>query len=198
MTTSQQGHDASQHPSVHVLQLQDKAFAPFLSEAVIQARVAELGQLLCNSHAGTCPVFLVMLKGAAMFAADLIRHFSGPAEVSYVRTQSYQGTESTRQVRLLLEPNPEEVFNRDIILIEDIVDTGHTLHCFLPLLQSQQPKSITLVTLLFKPDVLEKKTFRLDHVGFSIPPKFVVGYGLDCNGLGRNLRSIYALQEQDT
>lgn len=179
------------------LQLHDKTFVLYLSETEIQARVAELGRLLNASHVGTCPVFLVMLKGALLFASDLMRHFDGPAEVSFVRTQSYCGTESTRQVQLLLEPSSSEVCNRDVILVEDIVDTGHTLHHYLPILKSQQPNSITVVALLSKPDMLEQPNLALDHVGFSIPPKFVVGYGLDYNGLGRNTRSIYTLKEEE-
>ena len=176
------------------IQLHDLQFIPFLSEEEIQTRVAAIGAQLNQSYSGRQPVFLVMLKGAFMFATDLIRHFDGDAEVSFVRTQSYAGTQSTHEVKLILGPELKEVKDRDIIIVEDIVDSGYTMHNFLPVLEAQQPRSIQLVALLFKPDML-KKDVPIDHVGFSIPPKFVVGYGLDYNGLGRNLPAIYQLQE---
>lgn len=174
------------------IQLHDLQFQPYLSEETIQKRVAELGQLLQQKFADRKPVFMVMLKGAFVFATDLIRHFNEPAEVSFVRTQSYVGTETTANVRVLLGPTPEEVQGRDVIIIEDIVDSGHTMNRFIPILEAQQPRSISLVTLLAKPAMLQKEV-KIDHVGFSIPPKFVVGYGLDYNNLGRNLRAIYQL-----
>lgn len=176
------------------IQLHDLQFEPFLSDATIQNRVAELGATLTASHAQLQPVFMVMLKGAFVFATDLVRYFQGDAEVSFVRTRSYQGTNTTHQVELLLAPTTEEVHGRHIILVEDIVDSGNTMASFLPQLQAQSPASITLVSLLFKPDMLEQKV-NIDHVGFVIPPKFVVGYGLDYNGLGRNLKAIFQLKE---
>jgi hypoxanthine phosphoribosyltransferase len=176
------------------IQLHDLFFTPFLTEAQIQTRVAEIGQELGEVYRDQRPVFLVMLKGAFIFATDLVRCFPGEAEVSFVRTQSYAGTASTQEVKLILGPEPAEVQNRHIVIVEDIVDSGYTMHNFLPLLQAQQPLSVKLVTLLFKPDML-KKEVPIDYVGFTIPPKFVVGYGLDYNGLGRNLREIYQLAE---
>ena len=136
-----------------------------------------------------------MLKGAFIFGADIIRHFDGYCEVSFVRTQSYSGTQTTHEVKLILGPEPTEVTGRDIIIIEDIVDSGYTMHRFIPTLEAQNPKSISLVTLLFKPAMLEKEV-KIDHIGFEIPPKFVVGYGLDYDGLGRGLPDIYQLDEQ--
>ncbi|PSR11444.1 MAG: hypoxanthine phosphoribosyltransferase [Bacteroidetes bacterium] len=176
------------------VQLHDLFFTPFLTEAQIQTRVAEIGQELSEVYRDQRPVFLVMLKGAFVFATDLVRCFAGDAEVSFVRTQSYAGTTSTQEIKLILGPEPAEVHDRHIIIIEDIVDSGYTMHNFLPVLQAQAPRSVKLVTLLFKPDML-KKEVPIDYVGFSIPPKFVVGYGLDYNGLGRNLREIYQLAE---
>lgn len=176
------------------IQIHDLQFQPFLSTQQIQERVAELGAQLSLEYGDKKPVFLVMLKGAVVFATDLVRAFQQPAEVSFVRTQSYVGTQSTHEVKVLLGPTPEEVFNRHIIIVEDIVDSGQTMHRFLPILEAQQPKSISLATLLFKPDML-KKEVKIDYIGFSIPPKFVVGYGLDYDGLGRNLPAIYQLKE---
>lgn len=179
------------------IQLHDLTFTPYLSEAEIQSRVSEMGRILHHDYLGRRPVFLVMLKGAALFAADLVRHFDGDAEISFVRTRSYVGTTSTHEVEIILGPEPAEIHDRDVIVVEDIVDSGLTMRQFLPLLEAQQPRSIRLVTLLFKPDML-REAVAIDDVGFTIPPKFVVGYGLDYNGLGRNLRGIYQLADEDT
>ena len=154
----------------------------------------EIATQLTAEYGGKEPVFLVMLKGAFFFATDLLRYYEGFPEISFVRTRSYSGTSSTRNVEVLLGPTPEEVTGRDIIIVEDIVDSGHTMHRFIPILEEQNPNSICLVTLLFKPEMLEKE-LKIDHVGFTIPPKFVVGYGLDYDGLGRNLESIYQLED---
>lgn len=176
------------------IQLHDLSFVPFLSEQEVQERVAQMGQALHATHGDKKPVFLIMLKGAFVFGADLVRYFDADAEVSFVRTQSYVGTSSTHEVKLVVAPDPTEVADRDIIIVEDIVDSGYTMNRFIPILEAQNPKSICLVSLLFKPDMLEKEV-NIDHIGFTIPPKFVVGYGLDYNGLGRNLPDIYQLKE---
>lgn len=176
------------------IQLHDLRFKPYLSEEEIQKRVQEIAAQLTKDYGGKEPVFLVMLKGAFVFATDLLRYYEGFPEISFVRTRSYSGTSSTRNVEVLLGPTPEEVTGRDIIIVEDIVDSGHTMDRFIPILEAQNPNSICLVTLLFKPEMLEKE-LEIDHVGFVIPPKFVVGYGLDYNGLGRNLDSIYQLED---
>ncbi|MEL6971587.1 MAG: hypoxanthine phosphoribosyltransferase [Bacteroidota bacterium] len=176
------------------IQLHDLSFRPYLSEEEIQARVKAIAQQLTAEYSGKKPVFLVMLKGAFVFATDLLRYYEGFPEISFVRTRSYSGTSSTHEVEVILGPSPEEVADRDIIIVEDIVDSGYTMHRFLPILEEQNPRSICLVTLLFKPDMLEKD-IKMDHIGFSIPPKFVVGYGLDYDGLGRNLPAIYQLED---
>lgn len=174
--------------------MNELTFEPYLSEAVIQQRVNELGQLLYAQLSEAQPVFLVMLKGAFVFAADLIRASGLGGEIDFVRTSSYVGTVSSREIRLLLPPTPALIKNRDVILVEDIVDSGYTMQTFLPLLHDLEPKSVTLVSLLHKPDA-QKVPVQIDHVGFSIPNKFVVGYGLDYNGQGRQLRGIYQLSE---
>lgn len=176
------------------IQVGDLFFEPYLTEAQIRARVAEIGQALQERFVGERPVFLVMLKGATMFAMDLVRAFKGPCEFSFVRAKSYLGTSSSENVQILLAPDQKEVKGRHIIIVEDIVDSGRTMDRFLPLLAAEEPASITLVSLLLKPDMLEKEV-HIDHVGFRIPPKFVVGYGLDYNGYGRNLGGIYQLAE---
>ncbi len=176
------------------VELHELSFELFLSEPQIQARVRAIGQQLAADLAGQQPVFLVMLKGAFIFAADLIRASGLSGEVDFVRTSSYVGTVSSREIKLLLAPTPALIKGRDVVLIEDIVDSGYTMQTFLPQLAALFPASIRLVTLLHKPDA-QKVAVPIDYVGFSIPNKFVVGYGLDYNGLGRELPAIYQLRE---
>ena len=177
------------------IELYGRPFAPYLTEEMIRVRVTQLGQELRHRFSTGSPTFVVMLKGAFIFAADLIRasHLNG--EVCMVRTSSYHGTETEGKVRLHLAPEPELITDRDVILIEDIVDSGLTMQAFLPELERHNPRSITLVTLLHKPEAA-RVDIRPDLVGFVIPPKFVVGYGLDYDGLGRQLPAIYQLAEE--
>jgi hypoxanthine phosphoribosyltransferase len=174
------------------IQLHDLSFAPYLTEATLQSRVREMGQSLRETLAGEQPVFLIMLKGAFVFAADLVRAYDAPCEVSFVRAESYRGTSSTKELKILLGPQLEELYNRHIIIVEDIVDSGLTMARFIPMVEQVGPASIRLVSLLHKPEA-EEEPVRIDLVGFEIPPKFVVGYGLDYDGLGRNLPAIYQL-----
>lgn len=186
--------DFAKSSSSEVIQLHQLRFHTYLSAAEIQARVAEIGQALHDQLAGQRPVFLVMLKGAFIFAADLIRAAKLNAEVDFVRTSSYEGTVSTREIKLLLPPDAALVSNRHVVLVEDIVDSGYTMQSFLPKLEALSPASVTLVSLLHKPEAT-KIPVKIDHVGFVIPDKFVVGYGLDYDGLGRQLPAIYQLVE---
>ncbi|MEM9258020.1 MAG: phosphoribosyltransferase family protein [Bacteroidota bacterium] len=176
------------------IRLHELEFRPFLSKEDIDERVGQLGKELSHRLQGGNPSFLVMLRGAFIFAADLIRASRLNGEIDFVRASSYRGTETAGQVDLHLAPDPELVRDRDVILIEDIVDSGHTMEAFLPELQKLGPKSITLVTLLHKPEA-QQVAVPIDLIGFVIPPKFVVGYGLDYDGLGRQLPAIYQLVE---
>ncbi len=176
----------------NTVQLNDLSFEEYLSAITIQRRVTALGQELAKEMVEKNPVFLIMLKGAFVFAADLIRASGLNGEVDFVRTSSYVGTVSSREIKLLLPPSPELIKNRDVILIEDIVDSGYTMQTFLPQLETLRPNSVRLVTLMHKPSA-QKVAVPIDHIGFSIPNKFVVGYGLDYNGLGRQLPAIYQL-----
>lgn len=176
------------------VQLHELTFRPFLEQAEIQDRVRQLGQELQLRLAGGDPTFLVMLRGAFIFAADLIRASRLNGEVGFVRTSSYHGTETEGKIRLHLAPDPKLVNGKDVVLIEDIVDSGFTMQAFLPVLKELEPNSITLVTLLHKPEA-QRVPVDIDLVGFVIPPKFVVGYGLDYDGLGRQLPAIYQLVE---
>ena len=176
------------------IQLHELRFRPYLNASEIQERVTQLGQELRKRLGDGHPSYLVMLKGAFVFAADLVRATGLNGEVCFVRTSSYHGTESGGTVRMHLAPEPELVKDRDVVLIEDIVDSGLTMQAFLPELEKLGPKSITLVTLLHKPEA-QQVPVKVDLVGFTIPPKFVVGYGLDYDGLGRQLPAIYQLDE---
>ncbi|TXF89020.1 hypoxanthine phosphoribosyltransferase [Neolewinella aurantiaca] len=176
------------------IQLHELPFRPFLTEAEINERVVELGKDLAERLKGGDPSFIVMLRGAFIFAADLIRASGMDGEISFVRTSSYKGTETEGKVRMHLAPEAQAVTGRDVVLIEDIVDSGLTMQAFLPELEALNPKSITLVTLLHKPEA-QRVDVKIDFVGFVIPTKFVVGYGLDYDGRGRHLAGIWQLAE---
>jgi hypoxanthine phosphoribosyltransferase len=176
------------------IQLHELHFVPFITRDAIQRRVRALGDILHERLATGDPTFVVMLKGAFVFAADLVRASRLGGEVCFVRTSSYRGTESGGTIRVLLEPEEELIRDRDVVLIEDIVDSGLTMQAFLPLLHELGPRSLTLVTLLHKPEA-QRVPVTVDLVGFTIPPKFVVGYGLDYDGLGRQLPAIYQLDQ---
>ncbi len=177
------------------IRVRELEFVPFLSETELRTRVAELGAALNAQLAENGrPVFVIMLNGAFVFAADLVRASRLGGEICFVRTSSYDGTASTGEIRILLAPEPALIADRDVILVEDIVDSGYTMHTFLPILRQLGPRSVTLVTLLHKPEAT-KKEVPIDLIGFSIPDSFVVGYGLDYNGHGRQLPAIYQLAQ---
>ncbi|WP_116105871.1 hypoxanthine phosphoribosyltransferase [Lewinella sp. IMCC34191] len=176
------------------IRLHELRFRPFLTEERIKQRVEELGKTLSERLGNEEVTFVVMLKGAYIFAADLMRASGLGGEVCFVRTSSYSGTESAGRVNLILAPEPDLIRDRDIVLVEDIVDSGLTMQAFLPILEDLGPRSITLVTLLHKPEA-QRVDVPIDLVGFTIPTKFVVGYGLDYDGLGRQLPAIYQLDE---
>ncbi|MCF8245775.1 MAG: hypoxanthine phosphoribosyltransferase [Saprospiraceae bacterium] len=169
----------------------DLTFEPFISEAEIAAKVMALGSQIRQQYKGKRPLFVGVLNGAFVFAADLVRAASIECEVAFVRLASYEGTASSGQVSTVLGLD-FEVKNRHIIVVEDIVDSGRTLHHFIAELQKLQPASVALAALLFKPEALQFPV-NIDYLGFEIPDKFVVGYGLDYNGLCRNLPSVYQL-----
>jgi hypoxanthine phosphoribosyltransferase len=176
------------------VRLHELHFTPYLSREDIARRVTEMGAALHEKLVDGRPSFVVMLKGAFVFAADLVRASGLGGEVCFVRTSSYRGTETEGRIRVLLPPEEDLIRDRDVVLIEDIVDSGLTMQAFLPLLEELGPRSVTLVTLLHKPEA-QRVPVAIDLVGFTIPPKFVVGYGLDYDGLGRQLPAIYQLDE---
>lgn len=175
------------------LKIHDLHFKPFLSAGQIAARVQDLGQCITEDYRDKRPLFISILNGSFVFAADLARYCAIEADFAFVRLSSYDGTQSTGQVKKRIGLTVP-LDNRHVILVEDIIDTGRTLHFFLPELQQLNPASVSVVTLLSKPEA-RQVPFEADYTGFDIPEKFVVGYGLDYNELGRNLPAIYQLDE---
>src|SRR5829696_534619 len=173
------------------VKLHDKTFDTYLSSETIQQKVQELAEILIKDYEGKRPLCIAILNGSFMFAADLFKYLSIEAEISFIKLVSYRGMKSTGNVITAIGLE-DDLFDRDVIILEDIVDTGKTLHEFLPKLQHQQPKSLKIVALLHKSSAT-KYPLTVDYVGFDIPDKFVVGYGLDYDGLGRNLKEIYQL-----
>lgn len=168
-------------------------FVPYIRNEKIQDRIKELGKTITEETRGKRPLFLVVLNGAFPFASDLFRAVETDAEITFVRLKSYEGTSTTGNVRKLMGLT-EDLKGRDVIVVEDIVDTGHTIARLLDELRAFEPASLKVATLLFKPESLQCDV-KPDYVGFSIPPKFIIGFGLDLDGLARNLPDIYVLKE---
>lgn len=170
------------------------SFEEMIDEAAIQTRVLALGAEIHTIYQDKNPLFIGILNGAFLFAADLIRACDVPCEIDFIRMSSYKGLKSTGEVKIALE-SKIEIKDRHIIIVEDIVDTGNTLHAFQQDLKKMQPASVAIATLLSKPEAIQHD-LKVDFVGFEIPPKFVIGYGLDYNEQGRHLRGIYKLIEE--
>jgi len=175
------------------IRVHDKDFKSYISAEDIRKKVAELAGMLNRDYQDKHPVFIAILNGSFIFAADLFRELTIDAEISFIKLASYKGTKSSGQVISSIGLDTE-LFGRHVVIIEDIVDTGKTLNVFLPQLQHQQPLSLKIVALLHKPEATVYP-MKVDYTGFEIPDKFVVGYGLDYNGLGRNNAAIYQLLE---
>ncbi len=175
-----------------VVTIKDKSFKPFIEADKIQSRIVEISQEINRDFERNNPLFLSILNGSFMFAADLMKSISIDCEISFVKLASYQGTKSTGNVMTLIGLDAE-IEDRHIVIIEDIVDTGKTLSELLPNLKRHRPESIRIASLILKPEALQHD-IHVDYVGFEIPNDFIVGYGLDYDGLGRNLRDIYQLK----
>lgn len=169
----------------------DKKFREYISDEAISDRVAELADMINTDYAGEEVVFVGILNGAFMFAADLYRRISVSSRITFVKLASYQGTSSSGTVRELIGWN-EDISNRNIIVVEDIIDSGSTLERIVDELVIRKVASVRIAALLLKPEAYEKD-IPLDYIGFKIPNDFVVGYGLDYDGFGRNLPSIFTL-----
>jgi hypoxanthine phosphoribosyltransferase len=177
-----------------IIRVHDKDFKPFISKERIDARVAEIAVAIDRDYNGLKPLFISVLNGSFIFAADLFRHLTIEAEISFIKLASYKGTTSTGNVVTAIGLE-ENLHGRHIILTEDIIDTGKTLSAFLPQLRNSQLASLKIAAFLCKPDALQYD-IHADYLGFQIPNKFVLGYGLDYDGLGRNLPELYELVEQ--
>ena len=171
----------------------DKQFEPYLNAEDIAGRIRELAAELNKDYAGKKPLFIAILNGSFMFASDLFKALTIDAEICFIKLASYKGTKSSGQVITMIGMDMD-IFGREVVIVEDIVDTGKTLNEFLPQLHHQQPATLKIVALLQKPEAMVYP-INIDYLGFSIPNKFVVGYGLDYDGLGRNLPEILKLVE---
>jgi hypoxanthine phosphoribosyltransferase len=176
-----------------VLQVHDKFFVPYITEAEIQDRIRKLAAQLDEDYRGKKPLFIAILNGSFMFAADLFKHISIESEICFIKLASYKGTKSTGQVITAIGLDTD-LTGRHVVVLEDIIDTGKTLNEFLPQLQNQQPLSLKIAALLHKPEATVYP-IQINYLGFSVPNKFLLGYGLDYDGLGRNIKEIYQLTD---
>ena len=178
---------------METVKIKDRSFAVSIPEEKIKERVAALGAQISADLAGEQPLFLAVLNGSFVFAADLLRAVSVPCEISFVRMASYQGTSSTGKVRQLIGLN-ESIEGRTVVIVEDIIDSGLTMKELLLLLENYNPKRVLISALLVKPGNL-KVDLDIPYCCFEIPNDFIVGYGLDYDGEGRNLRHIYTVED---
>jgi hypoxanthine phosphoribosyltransferase len=177
--------------SMPVVKVHDKSFDTYLSEETILNRIREMAAVISKDYAGKRPFFIAILNGSFMFASDLFKQLSIDAEICFIKLASYKGLKSSGNVVTSIGLD-DDLYDKDVVIVEDIVDTGKTLHNFLPRLLHQQPRSLKIATLLHK-SAATQYHLTLDYIGFDIPDKFVVGYGLDYDGLGRNFKEIYQL-----
>lgn len=174
----------------NTIEVGDRSFEILISNTQINARIGEISSRLNTVYQGRTPVFIGVLNGSFLFMADLLKEMNIPCEVAFIRVSSYTGTQSTGTLKEVLGL-PENLKGRDLILVEDIVDTGFTLTRILEKVYREEPASVSVCSLLFKPEALQHTIKELEYTGFEIPNEFVVGYGLDYDGLGRNLKDIY-------
>lgn len=174
-----------------IVTVKDKKFALSIPETEIRQRIAQVAAQISKDMEGKCPLFLAVLNGSFMYAADLLRSITIPCEVSFVRMASYSGMQSTGTVRELLGLT-ESIENRPVIVVEDIIDSGLTMQELLKMLHARKPSEVRVASLLVKPDNLEVE-LSIDYTCFNIPNDFIVGYGLDYDGQGRNLPAIYTV-----
>ncbi len=173
------------------IRIHDKEFEPYLTAVDIAAKIQQIADAINKDYAGKKPLFLAILNGSFIFAADLFKSITIEAEICFIKLASYKGTKTSGQVITAIGLDTD-LINRHVIILEDIVDTGKTLSEFIPQLMHQQPSTLAITALLSKPEA-NVYPIKIDYMGFSIPNKFVVGYGLDYDGLGRNIKEIYQL-----
>ena len=176
-----------------IIKIKDKTFKTSITEAEIKERVKVLAQQISKDMEGKVPLFLGVLNGAFIFAADLMRELTIPSEISFVKLASYQGTTSTGKINEVLGIN-EDLSGRTVMIVEEIVESGLTMKRMIESLGTRNPASVHICTLFLKPDKL-KEDLDIDYVAFRIPDDFIIGYGLDYDHLGRELREIYTIVE---
>ncbi len=176
-----------------IVKIKDKTFKTSFSEAVIQEHIKEVAARINKDYDGKMPIFLAVLNGAFMFASDLMKNITIPCEISFVKLASYQGITSTGKIKEVLGIN-EDLTGRHVVIVEDIVDTGRTMRQMVESLGTRNPESVSICSLFVKPDKLEDP-IDVKYAVFQIPNDFIVGYGLDYDQQGRNLREIYTLVE---
>lgn len=173
----------------------DCTFTPYITAAEIQSKVKVVAAEIEKDFAGKNPIFLTILNGAFRFAADLATYMDMDSEWEFISLKSYDGVSSTGKVRMA-QPLPENLYNRHIVVVEDIIDTGTTMHYLLEKLNAHHPASVSLASFLFKKEALVHNV-KIDYLCFTIPDKFVLGYGLDYNGMGRNYNNLWQLREME-
>lgn len=176
-----------------IIKVHDKSFVPYINETTIFEKIQTLAAQLKKDYEGKRPLFIAILNGSFMFASDLFKALDFEAEICFIKLASYKGTKSSGQVITAIGLDTD-LTDRHIVILEDIIDTGKTLHSFLPQLYNQQPLSLKIAVLLDKPEP-RKFEVPVDYACFIIPNKFVLGYGLDYDGLGRNIKEIYQLAD---
>ena len=178
---------------MHRIQIKDKFFELFIPETEILKAVENMAAAITSDMKEKDLLFVCVLNGSFMFASDLIKNIKTPCNISFIRLQSYEGVNTEGKVKEI-QGLTENIAGRNIIIIEDIIDTGHTMNHLLKLMQDKKPQSIRIATLLFKPSALQMDV-KPDYVALTIPNDFVVGYGLDYDGYGRNLKDIYKVKD---
>ena len=178
---------------MQTITVKDKIFSPFITAAEIDNAISKIAVSMNKDLAGKNPLFLIVLNGAFMFAADLVKKLNFPCELSFIKLASYSGTKSSEKVRELIGLN-EDLTGRTIVVIEDIIDTGITLGDLMETVKSKNADEVKLAALLFKPKAFQK-SYPIDYIGIEIPNDFIVGYGLDYDGYGRNYPDIYKIVE---
>jgi len=178
-----------------VIRLDDKEFVKFIPHGKILSAVEKLARQV-EKDTSDVPVFVVVLKGGMIFASDFAKAYKKPAIFDFIRVKSYRDTRSTGEVKVLLDIS-EDIRGKEVYVLEDIVDTGNTLGKIIEMLEKHQPAFVKIVTLFFKPEAY-KKDHPVHFTGMEIPNKFIVGYGLDYNELGRNLQDIYQLKTDES
>ena len=178
---------------MEIIQVKDKSFSVFLTEEQIKSRVKEVGEQISKDLKDKNPIFLAVLNGSFVFVADLLRSVDIPCEITFIRLSSYEGMSSTGSVKHLMGLK-ENIEGRTVVIVEDIVDSGYTMRELLAVLKEKNPGEVRIASLLVKPGNL-KVDLDIPYRCFDIPNDFIVGYGLDYDGYGRNLKQIYKVVE---